>query len=460
MGQIIGGAAKPKRCNLNKLPQLGIPAAGEYILVSSDNSMNAGGQGNFDCYIEGNGRDAATALELKNINGVNVYDSLIHSATDLDVADESGNILVKFENGHIETKNFKSKNAPYSDEQGISDFEIADESDYVIFRIINGHIQTKNFNSEYYGIPQNLQGATEKFVSAMANKANKMGLSITINGPAGYPDNQVSDARSMAKLFLVASAYRELVNIWNTKSDVTITSKGSVNGTHLLHSTVFSNDSQGHYANQLTDYYSMLGGKTGTWSSPAYNMLGAIIKGPNDILLAAWLRRNAGESSSNNRWKSMKILMDIAFAKLQDASADISTLENSLVSSGVNSAQVLQIPIGYSVNYELFDFYGNDARYTKYDVYGYNETTQLPIASTTKVLTAITALDYISDLEALVEIVSSDIISGSTSTNPEFVAGEKFTVRELLLSMMLPSSNAAANAIARYVGSILITNKY
>lgn len=67
MGQIIGGAAKPKRCNLNKLSQLGTPAVGEYILVSSDNSMNAAGQGNFDCYIEGDGKKAATALELKAI---------------------------------------------------------------------------------------------------------------------------------------------------------------------------------------------------------------------------------------------------------------------------------------------------------------------------------------------------------------------------------------------------------
>lgn len=64
MGQIIGSAAKPKRCNINQLSQLGTPAAGEYILVSSNNSMNAAGQGNFDCYIVGNGTKAATALEL------------------------------------------------------------------------------------------------------------------------------------------------------------------------------------------------------------------------------------------------------------------------------------------------------------------------------------------------------------------------------------------------------------
>ena len=64
MGQIVSSAAKPKRCNLNQLSQVPTPAAGEHILVSSDNSMNAAGQGNFDCYIVGNGRDAATALPL------------------------------------------------------------------------------------------------------------------------------------------------------------------------------------------------------------------------------------------------------------------------------------------------------------------------------------------------------------------------------------------------------------
>ena len=68
MGQIVSSAAKPKRCNLNKLSQLGTPAAGEYILVSSDNSMNAAGQGNFECYIVGDGTTAATALELKYLD--------------------------------------------------------------------------------------------------------------------------------------------------------------------------------------------------------------------------------------------------------------------------------------------------------------------------------------------------------------------------------------------------------
>lgn len=68
MGQIVSSAAKPKRCNISKLSQLGTPAAGEHILVSSDNSMNAAGQGNFDSYIVGDGTTAATARPLNKIN--------------------------------------------------------------------------------------------------------------------------------------------------------------------------------------------------------------------------------------------------------------------------------------------------------------------------------------------------------------------------------------------------------
>jgi hypothetical protein len=85
MGQIVGGAAKPKRCNLNKLSQLGTPAAGEYILVSSDNSMNAAGQGNFDCYIVGVGNVAATALPLLKINDDSVIVGLASELNGLNV---------------------------------------------------------------------------------------------------------------------------------------------------------------------------------------------------------------------------------------------------------------------------------------------------------------------------------------------------------------------------------------
>lgn len=73
MGQIVSSAAKPKRCNIQSLSSLGTPAAGEIYLVCSDNSMMENGQGNFDCYIVGDGRTAATALELKKIGDIFNY---------------------------------------------------------------------------------------------------------------------------------------------------------------------------------------------------------------------------------------------------------------------------------------------------------------------------------------------------------------------------------------------------
>ena len=69
MGQIVGAKAKPKRANLNALGLISTaPANGEIILVSSDNSMDANGQGNFDSYIVGDGTTAAASLDVIKIN--------------------------------------------------------------------------------------------------------------------------------------------------------------------------------------------------------------------------------------------------------------------------------------------------------------------------------------------------------------------------------------------------------
>lgn len=67
MGQIAGKYDFLSRVNLKDLSTIPTPASGEHILVSSDNSMNAAGQGNFDCYVVGDGKKAATELEQKKI---------------------------------------------------------------------------------------------------------------------------------------------------------------------------------------------------------------------------------------------------------------------------------------------------------------------------------------------------------------------------------------------------------
>ena len=80
----------------------------------------------------------------------------------MDVADSSGNVILRLNDGHIQTKNFNSidcsafdfdKDYPYIisqvySERDESDFDLADSSGNVLVRFVNGHIKTKNFDSE------------------------------------------------------------------------------------------------------------------------------------------------------------------------------------------------------------------------------------------------------------------------------------------------------------------------
>lgn len=108
MGQIIGSAAKPKRCNIDKLSQFGTPAAGEFILVSSDNSMTANGQGNFDCYVEGNGASNAISLPIKFISDSN----LLRSPIDLSKYAKERSFVAATGKWVVQYQNYASKFIP------------------------------------------------------------------------------------------------------------------------------------------------------------------------------------------------------------------------------------------------------------------------------------------------------------------------------------------------------------
>lgn len=71
MGQIANEKSVINRANIRQLADTSasglanyVPATGEVILISSDNSMSSAGQGNFDSYIEGDGTTAARYLPI------------------------------------------------------------------------------------------------------------------------------------------------------------------------------------------------------------------------------------------------------------------------------------------------------------------------------------------------------------------------------------------------------------
>lgn len=78
-----------------------------------------------------------------------------------------------------------------------------------------------------------------------------------------------------------------------------------------------------------------------------------------------------------------------------------------------------------------------------------NSRELIPIASTTKILTALVAINY-GDLNKEVEI--SKRAAGIRGSTVGFSAGEKVTIHELLYGLMLRSGNDAAIAIAEGVG--------
>lgn len=82
-------------------------------------------------------------------------------------------------------------------------------------------------------------------------------------------------------------------------------------------------------------------------------------------------------------------------------------------------------------------------------LYGKNPTQVLPMASTTKIMTCILALEY-GNLDELVE--ASSYAAGMPKVKLYVKAGEKYRLGDLLYSLMLESHNDSAVVIAEAVG--------
>ena len=75
-------------------------------------------------------------------------------------------------------------------------------------------------------------------------------------------------------------------------------------------------------------------------------------------------------------------------------------------------------------------------------------------ASTTKLVTALTALKYVHP-EDVVTIEQSDVVDPTQESNMGLQAGDTVTIHDLLVGLFLPSGNDAANALARFAGERL-----
>lgn len=79
-------------------------------------------------------------------------------------------------------------------------------------------------------------------------------------------------------------------------------------------------------------------------------------------------------------------------------------------------------------------------------LFGRSENTRLPMASTTKIMTAITAIEHCDDLDALISVDKRAV--GIEGSSVYLYAGERISMRSLLYALLLSSANDAAAAIA------------
>lgn len=78
-------------------------------------------------------------------------------------------------------------------------------------------------------------------------------------------------------------------------------------------------------------------------------------------------------------------------------------------------------------------------------------------ASTIKIVTALTVLKHASPEEVIV-IVQEDVVDPVAESSMGLQAGDHVTIHDLLVGLMLPSGNDAANALARTIGERIPDN--
>ena len=84
---------------------------------------------------------------------------------------------------------------------------------------------------------------------------------------------------------------------------------------------------------------------------------------------------------------------------------------------------------------------------------GENSDEQLPIASVTKMMTALVALEEGADLDEEVTVSpEAESYVGLIYSNVGLIAGERLSVRDLLAASLIPSGTDAAFALAEYLG--------
>lgn len=287
-----------------------------------------------------------------------------------------------------------------------------------------------------------------RFRIAMQEKAKLLNMTDTVVGDGGgWPVPSQITALDAIKLVCAASGYNEIRNNW--LYDRKIIRTQNVETTLNIESTLFCDP----YINQLTNHYRVLGYKTGSGTLHNLVCIGTSNNIDGNILAGCISLATVADSPTINRPLAMKKLFDLGYALIDNPSADISQYVSDLENMTANSFSVVKLP---RTNPALLGRLKLTPNVSDYILYNHNNT-QFYSFSMIKLLCAITALDYLDNLNDMVEFKRSDMLWNTGAWGLIFNPGQQVSLHDVFSALLVPSSNQAAYILERIVGEKLLT---
>lgn len=274
----------------------------------------------------------------------------------------------------------------------------------------------------------NFSFTDEQCITRFVVEMNKVAKTIGMNDsvyyePAGYPNTRnTTTAKDLLKLAVYASGMRQINDAWGKRS-ATINVYGT--NARTINITGPSNA-------DFEQSYDILGWKPGEAHEYGTNTWIMVVRSKTTSKIYVLSEYDLDNNPSSYDYPQIKAALDYIDGTGQQPSFSHGSIciaelpkETPSLFSGVD------IPLLYS----------------------YNPTSEFVQASTTKVMTLLTAsITGVSESER-VTLKSSDIQPGSGTT---ISAGDILTIRDIYLCGMLPSSNTAMYALARIIGKKLL----
>ena len=275
--------------------------------------------------------------------------------------------------------------------------------------------------------------------------------------------NNVSTAADMMKLGVIAFGHPELVRVMNVSSWNSCI-KGP-NARSLALTAAMPGNSQ-------VTPHRIIGGKGGSLNAYRESLtekdycgiknyyLTVEVSGVLVGICIAGMVKNEGNTCGLSVDEVYPLIQDVCDVMAQilsgtnKANVTVPATLNAAITRADHAIGVAACVLPHNIasyeNYPTSTLLAKDTSYTA------NENKIFMPASVSKMLTGILVCENVDDLYETVEVKESDLISGS---GMYLEAGDIITIKELLYIMLIPSSNQAAQVLARVIGQKLLERK-